>query len=96
MQFFFLDNAPTRYLVNDACVLLGKPLVSGSALRWEGQLTVYNYNGGSPPMTVHEVKIEVAWLALRLSLWDALGFHLALANCHHHNESAWLTPHLPI
>ncbi|KAE9420975.1 hypothetical protein Angca_002162 [Angiostrongylus cantonensis] len=37
------DNPATRYLLNDACVLLGKPLVSGSALRWEGQLTVYNY-----------------------------------------------------
>lgn len=32
------DNVPTRYLVNDACVLAGKPLVSGSALRLEGQL----------------------------------------------------------
>ncbi|XP_077587542.1 adenylyltransferase and sulfurtransferase MOCS3 [Stigmatopora nigra] len=40
------DNVPTRYLVNDACVLSGKPLVSASALRLEGQLTVYNYNGG--------------------------------------------------
>ncbi|XP_068608069.1 adenylyltransferase and sulfurtransferase MOCS3 [Brachionichthys hirsutus] len=40
------DNAPTRYLVNDACVLSGKPLVSASALRMEGQLTVYNYRGG--------------------------------------------------
>lgn len=40
------DNVPTRYLVNDACVLNGKPLVSASALRMEGQLTVYNYNGG--------------------------------------------------
>ncbi|KAK3563603.1 hypothetical protein QTP86_031853 [Hemibagrus guttatus] len=40
------DNVPTRYLVNDACVLSGKPLVSASALRMEGQLTVYNYNGG--------------------------------------------------
>ncbi|KAJ2320645.1 hypothetical protein IWW51_004586 [Coemansia sp. RSA 2702] len=40
------DNAATRYLVNDACVLLGIPLVSGSAVRLEGQLTVYNYNGG--------------------------------------------------
>ncbi|KAI3649763.1 hypothetical protein MP228_005395 [Amoeboaphelidium protococcarum] len=39
-----LDNAPTRYLLNDACVLSGKPLVSASALRTEGQLTVYNYN----------------------------------------------------
>ncbi|KAH8030260.1 hypothetical protein HPB51_006692 [Rhipicephalus microplus] len=40
------DNAATRYLVNDACVHLGLPLVSGSALRWEGQLTVYGYRGG--------------------------------------------------
>eukprot|EP00049_Salpingoeca_infusionum_P000638 m.41356 g.41356 ORF g.41356 m.41356 type:complete len:493 (-) comp10546_c0_seq1:226-1704(-) len=37
------DNAPTRYLINDACVLLNIPLVSGSALRLDGQLTVYNY-----------------------------------------------------
>ncbi len=40
------DNVATRYLLNDACVLGGKPLVSGSALRFEGQLTVYNYEGG--------------------------------------------------
>nr|XP_057946037.1 adenylyltransferase and sulfurtransferase MOCS3 isoform X2 [Doryrhamphus excisus] len=40
------DNVPTRYLVNDACVLSGKPLVSASALRMEGQLSVYNYDGG--------------------------------------------------
>lgn len=31
-----------RYLINDACAHLRIPLVSGSALRWEGQLTVYN------------------------------------------------------
>ncbi|XP_040285235.1 adenylyltransferase and sulfurtransferase MOCS3 [Bufo bufo] len=40
------DNVPTRYLINDACVAAGKPLVSASALRWEGQLTVYNHKGG--------------------------------------------------
>ena len=40
------DNVATRYLLSDACVLLERPLVSGSALRWEGQLTVYNYRGG--------------------------------------------------
>lgn len=40
------DNVATRYLLNDACVLLKKPLVSGSALQLEGQLTVYNYKGG--------------------------------------------------
>ena len=40
------DNPATRYLINDACVLSGRPLISGSALRWEGQLTVYNYHDG--------------------------------------------------
>ncbi|KAJ8290573.1 hypothetical protein GJAV_G00014750 [Gymnothorax javanicus] len=40
------DNVSTRYLVNDTCVLSGKPLVSASALRMEGQMTVYNYKGG--------------------------------------------------
>ena len=33
------DNFPTRYLINDACVMLGKPLVSGAILRFEGQVT---------------------------------------------------------
>ncbi|XP_029677141.1 adenylyltransferase and sulfurtransferase MOCS3 isoform X2 [Formica exsecta] len=40
------DNVATRYLLNDACVLSGKPLVSGSALRFEGHLSVFNYNNG--------------------------------------------------
>ena len=33
------DNFPTRYLINDACVMLGKPLVSGAILKFEGQAT---------------------------------------------------------
>lgn len=37
------DNVATRYLLNDACIFIKKPLVSGSALQMEGQLTVYNY-----------------------------------------------------
>lgn len=42
------DNFPTRYLLNDACVLLGKPLVYGSILTFEGQVSVFNLkdNGG--------------------------------------------------
>lgn len=35
------DNFPTRYLLNDACVRLGKPLVHGSVLRFEGQVTTF-------------------------------------------------------
>jgi molybdopterin/thiamine biosynthesis adenylyltransferase/rhodanese-related sulfurtransferase len=40
------DNFPTRYLVNDACVLLKKPNVYGSIFRFEGQATVLAYPGG--------------------------------------------------
>jgi len=40
------DNFPTRFLVNDACVILGKPNVYGSIFRFEGQATVFGYPGG--------------------------------------------------
>jgi sulfur-carrier protein adenylyltransferase/sulfurtransferase len=40
------DNFPTRYLINDACVLLHKPNVYGSIFRFEGQATVFNHKGG--------------------------------------------------
>ncbi|MCS6787704.1 MAG: molybdopterin-synthase adenylyltransferase MoeB [Aigarchaeota archaeon] len=41
------DNFPTRYLLNDACVLLGKPLVYGSIFRFDGQVSVF-YAGKGP------------------------------------------------
>ena len=40
------DNFPTRYLVNDACVLTGKPNVYGSIFRFEGQASVFATKGG--------------------------------------------------
>ncbi len=40
------DNFPTRYLVNDAAVLSGKPVVYGSVLRFDGQLSVFGAPGG--------------------------------------------------
>ena len=40
------DNFQTRYLVNDACVILGKPNVYGSIFRFEGQASVFNYKDG--------------------------------------------------
>ena len=40
------DNFPTRYLINDACVLLKKPNVYGSIFRFEGQATIFAYPGG--------------------------------------------------
>ncbi len=46
------DNFPTRYLINDACVILGKPLIYGSIFRFEGQVSVFNLpdkNGSMGP-----------------------------------------------
>jgi len=40
------DNFATRYLVNDACVMLDKPMVSGAIYKYEGQVSVFNYLGG--------------------------------------------------
>lgn len=40
------DNFPTRYLLNDATVLTGKTLVYGSIFRYEGQVAVFNHDGG--------------------------------------------------
>lgn len=41
------DNFPTRYLINDACVLLRKPFVFGAIHRFEGQVSVLNVNGSA-------------------------------------------------
>lgn len=42
------DNAPTRYLLSDTAVKLGKPLVSGAAQKFEGQLCIYNFGQDGP------------------------------------------------
>ncbi|WP_236978190.1 HesA/MoeB/ThiF family protein [Membranihabitans maritimus] len=40
------DNFPTRYLINDACVILDKPFIYGALHGYEGQVSVFNYNDG--------------------------------------------------
>lgn len=40
------DNFSTRYLINDACLISNKPLVYGAIYKFEGQVTVFNYNEG--------------------------------------------------
>ena len=42
------DNFSSRYLINDACVIFGKPLVHGSIHKFEGMVTVFNLNQGQP------------------------------------------------
>jgi adenylyltransferase/sulfurtransferase len=48
------DNPGTRFLINDACVLSGKPLVSGAALTTDGQLSVYNFANGPCYRCIHK------------------------------------------
>jgi molybdopterin/thiamine biosynthesis adenylyltransferase len=43
------DNFPTRYLLNDACFLLERPLVSGAIFQFEGQVTVFDARDGASP-----------------------------------------------
>jgi len=40
------DNLTSRYIINDACVILGKPMVHGAIYKYEGQVSVFNYNDG--------------------------------------------------
>jgi len=41
------DNFPAKYIINDACVILGKPFIYGAVSRYEGQLTVFNLPGNT-------------------------------------------------
>jgi len=47
------DNVAARYILSDACVAANRPLVSGAALRADGQVAVYNYAGGPCYRCVH-------------------------------------------
>jgi len=40
------DNFRARYIINDSCVILGKPMVHGAIYKWEAQVSVFNYLGG--------------------------------------------------
>lgn len=56
------DNAPTRYLLSDACSVLRKPLVSGAAIGTDGQLAVYCYGAsGTKGWVLLMVTTLVAW-----------------------------------
>ncbi|ALJ00784.1 molybdopterin-synthase adenylyltransferase MoeB [Rufibacter tibetensis] len=54
------DNFATRYLVNDACVILKKPLVFGSIFKFEGQISVFNYQGGPTYRCLYPEASELA------------------------------------
>jgi len=47
------DNYEARYVISDACVILGKPVVHGSVYKSEAQVAVFNYNGGPTYRCLH-------------------------------------------
>ncbi len=49
------DNFPSRYLINDACIILNKPMVYGAIYKFQGQVTVFNYNGGPSYRCLHPI-----------------------------------------
>jgi molybdopterin/thiamine biosynthesis adenylyltransferase len=55
------DNFPTRYLVNDACVLLGKPNVYGSIFRFDGQASVFHPPAGPCYRCLYSEPREAFW-----------------------------------
>ena len=73
------DNFPTRYLVNDACVLLGKPNVYGSILRFDGQVSVFlaMHDGDADHVTdvsiLHHPRRDLCQLCGRRSARSAAG-----------------------
>lgn len=54
------DNYETRYTINDACIVLNKPMVHGAIYKYEGQVSVFNYNGGPTYRCYHPEKADLS------------------------------------
>ena len=74
------DNLPTRYLLSDACVLLGKPLVHGSVYRFQGQATVFDAKRGPCYRCVYPEPAPPE-LVQRISVGGILGVQPGIIGC---------------
>lgn len=74
------DNLPTRYAMNDACVLLGKPLVHASVFRFEGHITVFDAKHGPCYRCVHP-EPPPPEIVQRISVGGILGVQPGVAGC---------------
>lgn len=66
------DNLLSRYIIDDACVAYGKPFVYGSICEFEGQVSVFNYQGGPTYRDLYEYHEEVADFKQPLGVIGAL------------------------
>lgn len=52
------DNLESRYLINDACIMLGKPMVHAAVHKYQGQISVFNYRNGPSYRCLHPENIQ--------------------------------------
>ncbi|HVI46930.1 MAG TPA: HesA/MoeB/ThiF family protein [Chitinophaga sp.] len=80
------DNFGTRYLVNDACVIAGKPLVYGAIYKFEGQVSVFNYKGGATYRCIFPEAPEAGEM-LNCNEIGVLGVLPGIIGCYQANET---------
>ena len=80
------DNFGTRYLINDACVITGKPLVYGAIYQYEGQVSVFNYQGGATYRCIFPEPPEAGQM-LNCSEIGVLGVLPGIVGCYQANET---------
>ncbi|MBO9729282.1 MAG: HesA/MoeB/ThiF family protein [Chitinophaga sp.] len=80
------DNFGTRYLVNDACVITGKPLVYGAIYKYEGQVSVFNYQEGATYRCIFPEAPESGEM-LNCNDIGVLGVLPGLIGCYQANET---------
>lgn len=80
------DNFGTRYLVNDACVITGKPLVYGAIYKYEGQVSVFNYQEGATYRCLFPEPPESGEM-LNCSDIGVLGVLPGIIGCYQANET---------
>jgi molybdopterin/thiamine biosynthesis adenylyltransferase/rhodanese-related sulfurtransferase len=80
------DNFGTRYLINDACVITGKPLVYGAIYKYEGQVSVFNYKGSATYRCIFPEPPESGEM-LNCSDIGVLGVLPGIIGCYQANET---------
>lgn len=78
------DNFATRYVINDACMQLGRPYVYGAILAFEGQVSVFNYQGGPSYRDLYPDEQEM--LAMPAPFKGVLGVTPGVIGCMEANE----------
>jgi molybdopterin/thiamine biosynthesis adenylyltransferase/rhodanese-related sulfurtransferase len=80
------DNFGTRYLVNDACVILNKPFIYGAIYKYEGQVSVFNYKGSATYRCLFPEPPQAGDM-LNCSEIGVLGVLPGIVGCYQANET---------